>query len=86
MPLIENSSYTKPPFNLFNKHLETIIPSIFRKIEGVSYRRERMELVDGDFLDIDWSTAKSTTEKLVIVTHGLEGNSDRHYVLSLIHI
>ena len=80
MPLIENSSYTKPPFYLFNKHLETIIPSIFRKIEGVSYRRERMELVDGDFLDIDWSTAKSTTDKLVIVTHGLEGNSDRHYV------
>ena len=80
MPLIENSSYTKRPLYLFSRHLETIIPSIFRKIEGVLYQRERLELSDGDFLDIDWSKAKTTTDKLVIITHGLEGNSDRHYV------
>ncbi len=80
MPLIEKSSYTKRPFYLFSRHLETIIPSIFRKIEGVQYQRERLELADGDFLDIDWSKAKATANRLVIVTHGLEGNSDRHYV------
>lgn len=80
MPIIEKSTYIKPPFYLFNKHLETIIPSIFRKIEGVQYQRERLELSDGDFLDIDWSKITKRTNKLVILTHGLEGNSDRHYV------
>jgi len=71
MPVIEKSTYTKPPFYLFNGHLETIIPSVFRKIEGVNYQRERLELVDGDFLDLDWLTQAS--DRLIILTHGLEG-------------
>ena len=78
MPLLTTSTYKTPPFYLFNGHLETIIPSIFRKIEGITYQRERLELADGDFLDLDWLTQSS--DKLIIVTHGLEGNSDRHYV------
>jgi len=75
MPLIPESPY-RPPFYLFNGHLETVLPSLFRKISA-SYKRERIELIDGDFLDLDWlSTGR---DKLVIVSHGLEGNSDRHY-------
>ncbi len=76
MPLIEKSSYKKP-FYLLNGHWETIIPSTFRKIEGVSYHRERLELKDGDFLDLDWLC--NNNSKLVIISHGLEGSSDRHY-------
>lgn len=53
------------------------MPSMFRKINGVSYDRERIELPDGDFLDVDWLRNKSS--KLVIISHGLEGSSDRHY-------
>jgi uncharacterized protein len=75
MPLIQ-SRYTGPPFYLFNGHLETVIPSMFRKVEG-SYERERLELVDGDFLDLDWM--RSGSKKLVVISHGLEGNSERHY-------
>ena len=75
MPLIPSSPY-QPPFHLFNKHLETIVPSIFRKVPA-TYKRERIELIDGDFLDIDWLS--KDRDKLVIVSHGLEGNSDRHY-------
>lgn len=74
MPLL-HSSY-RHPFYLFNGHLETIVPSILRKVEGV-YQRERIELPDGDFLDLDWM--KSGRNNLVIITHGLEGNSERHY-------
>jgi uncharacterized protein len=76
MPLIKNSSYQKP-FYLLNGHWETIVPSIFRKVKGVIYERERLELSDGDFLDLDWLKNKST--KLVIISHGLEGSSERHY-------
>jgi uncharacterized protein len=81
MPIIKNSSYNNIPFWLFNPHLETIIPSLFRKIEGVNYQRERIDTEDGDFLDLDW--VKNKHPKLLIISHGLEGNSDRHYVKAL---
>lgn len=48
-----------------------------RTIEG-SYERERIILNDGDFLDLDWK--KTGSNRLVIITHGLEGSSERHYV------
>lgn len=76
MPLIGNSSYRPSPL-LFNGHLETVIPSIFRNIHDVVYQRERLELEDGDFVDMDW--LKGGNDKLVIVSHGLEGSSERHY-------
>ncbi|MEM9329308.1 MAG: alpha/beta hydrolase, partial [Bacteroidota bacterium] len=68
----------KPPWYLFNGHWETVIPSAFYKIEGVTYDRERLELPDGDFIDLDWVTGDPS--QLVIISHGLEGNSERHYV------
>jgi uncharacterized protein len=76
MPLI-NSSFYKRPLYLLNGHFETIVPSAFRKIEDVTYQRERLELKDGDFLDLDWK--RSHGNRLVIISHGLEGSSDRHY-------
>jgi uncharacterized protein len=81
MPIITNSTYSKPPFWLFNPHLETIIPSLFRKIEGVSYCRERIVTKDDDFLDLDW--VKNGNSKLLVISHGLEGSSNRHYVKAL---
>jgi len=76
MPLIQ-SKY-KPPFWLRNGHLATIIPSSFRKVDGVAYERERITTEDNDFLDLDW--LKGNSDKLVIISHGLEGSSERPYV------
>lgn len=81
MPIILKSTYGCPPIHLFNGHLETIIPSIFRKIDGVTYQRERIDTPDGDFLDLDWSSTGS--RKLLIISHGLEGSSERHYAKGL---
>lgn len=75
MPLL-TSSY-RAPFYLFNGHLETVVPSLFRKITNVTYTRARLELPDGDFLDLDWLRQQSP--QLVIISHGLEGSSERHY-------
>lgn len=75
MPLIP-SAYQNRPFYLFNAHLETIVPGIFRKVGG-GYQRERLELPDGDFVDLDWMSLQR--KNLVIISHGLEGNSERHY-------
>ena len=80
MPLLP-SSYGGPPLYLFNGHLETIVPSLFRKIEGVHYSRERIPTPDEDFLLIDW--AKVGSDRLLIVSHGLEGDSHRHYAKGL---
>lgn len=80
MPLVE-SSY-RPPFYLRNPHLATILPSTFRKVNGVSYNRERIHTPDGDFLDLDWSIQNS--DKLVIISHGLEGSADRPYMKGMV--
>ena len=53
MPLIAPSSYS-PPARLWNGHLQTIIPSLFRKVT-VAYVRERIDTPDDDFLDLDWA-------------------------------
>jgi uncharacterized protein len=68
----------RPPLPLFNSHLETIYPALFRRVETPAFRRERITTPDDDFLDLDWLTAGS--DKLVIISHGLEGNSQRAYV------
>ncbi|MEN1784151.1 MAG: alpha/beta fold hydrolase [Bacteroidota bacterium] len=87
MPLI-NSSY-HPPVLFRNGHFATIYASAFRKIHGLEQQRERIELMDGDFLDLDWSRGPQPTKKLVILLHGLEGDANRHYIrgsaLGLLH-
>jgi len=42
------------------------------------YQRERIATADGDFLDLDWLTQHSN--QLVIICHGLEGNTTRPYI------
>lgn len=53
MPLIAPSTY-EPPAYLWNGHLQTIIPSLLRKV-AVRYVRERIDTPDDDFLDLDWT-------------------------------
>lgn len=80
MPVITQSSY-KPPSYLFNGHLQTIYPAIFRKVKGINYEREKIKTTDEDFLNLDWLVTGS--EKLAIISHGLEGDSQRPYVKGL---
>jgi predicted alpha/beta-fold hydrolase len=78
MPLVKHSSY-KPAWYLFGRHLDTIFPSATRKVPG-NYTRTRFELPDGDFVDLDWMRdAEGARDQLVIISHGLEGNSNRQY-------
>lgn len=81
MPIVSPSSY-QPPFYLRNGHLQTIFASLFRRCDATPYRRERIETDDGDFLDLDWSAIDS--RRLGIISHGLEGNSHRPYVVGMV--
>ena len=85
MPIAQQPSY-RPPFWQFNGHIQSIYPSLFRKVPFTYARRERLELADGDFVDLDWSCTQKTQTKLVIITHGLEGDSTRQYVKGMASI
>jgi len=80
MPNIAQSSY-QPKGVLKSGHLQTIFPTLFRsintsKVQPQLYRhqylRERLELDDGDFLDLDWTLAKGRGN-----TEG-QGTDDQH--------
>lgn len=81
MPLLPASAY-RPAALLANGHLQTIAASTLRRVPEVRYQRERLELPDGDFVDLDWSWAKAgqPARRLGIISHGLEGDSNRPYV------
>ena len=66
------------PSNLGNGHLETLLPYLFRPIKTQPYERERIDTPDGDFLDLDW--VKRESDRLVIISHGLESSSRAKYV------
>jgi len=82
MPVLP-SSY-RAPFPLVGGHLQTIYPSLFRRVPPVAYERERIETPDGDFLDLDWAL-RGRTRGLVVLSHGLEGSSEGHYMHGMIH-
>lgn len=77
------SSCYKRPWFLPNPHLETIWPSLFRKPESPNYVREEISTDDNDFLLLDW--LRNGHECLAIVSHGLEGDSRRHYVVGMVN-
>lgn len=78
MSLIK-SNY-RPNFPFRNGHFSTIYSSKLRPSPDLVSNRERLNLSDGDFLDIDWSWPHQPSTKIAIVLHGLEGNAQRTYV------
>jgi len=87
MPTVK-SNYS--PAKLYvNGHIETIIPALFRNVTGVTYLRERIFTPDDDFLDLDWMkthfhSSLESSKKLVIISHGLEGNTSRSYIYGMV--
>ena len=61
---------------------------MLRSHRGVQLVRERVELPDGDFIDLDWvaragGEVPSEAAPLVLVLHGLEGCAQSGYVLEM---
>jgi len=82
MPILNNSTY-KPSLLFKNKHFNTAYRTLFSKGQ-VNFKRNRLELNDGDFIDLDISSKNA--DKLVIAIHGLEGSSESSYILSLTNV
>jgi predicted alpha/beta-fold hydrolase len=67
----------KPEFLFKFRDVNTVYPTFFRNVK-VDYKRERIELKDGDFLDID--RIKNGNKKVAVLCHGLEGSSNSNYI------
>jgi hypothetical protein len=80
MPIVKPSYRTFFPFT--NPDVQTVFPKRFRRVRGVRYVRERLELPDGDFMDLDWSAAGK--RRVAILLHGMEGHSRRFYILGMV--
>src|SRR6201998_1027910 len=76
MPVI--ASRFRPPFFFRNGHIQTVLSVLLPRRSDGTFQRERLELVDGDFLDLGW--ARIGADRLVVLSHGLEGSSDSRYI------
>ena len=65
-----------------NPHLQTLWPVFFRRWLRPKLRRERLELPDGDFVDLDWTLNDSGP--MVMIFHGLEGGGKSHYARGML--
>ena len=70
------------PLWLPRGNLQTLYPYFFSPRPKLAYRRERWELPDGDFLDLDW-VDNAANSPLLVLFHGLEGNSSGYYAVTL---
>src|SRR5689334_21348139 len=73
----------EPVLWLRGSHAQTVFGPLFRPPPHVPVRRERWELSDGDFLDVDRMDGDAGAP-LLVVLHGLEGSSSSHYVRGLL--
>ena len=70
----------RPPKWLSNPHLQTLWPTLTRRIDPPPRTCEVVTTPDGDFLELDWCGHQGP---LVLILHGLAGSSRSHYVLGL---
>src|SRR5574343_413577 len=81
--MLQQAPY-RAPFYLFNGHLQTLWP-VWRSLRQppICWPRERWNTPDGDFIDVDCISTGCENAPVVILFHGLEGNSQSHYARSM---
>lgn len=68
---------------LFGPNLMTVFGTLLRPPPDVPLERERWELPDGDFVDVDRMDGPRDAP-LLVALHGLEGSSSAHYIRGLL--
>ena len=77
-----------PAWWLPGPHMQTLGARLLRSRRGIAFDRERVELDDGDFVDLDWAHPEGvaglrdeTQRPLALVLHGLEGSARSKYAI-----
>lgn len=78
------TSHFRPAWWAKSPHVQTILP-VLTKQPTPPLSRERLELPDGDFLDLDWLGKAENGKPLLLAIHGLEGSARSHYASRLLH-
>ena len=71
----------RPAWWLRSPHLQTMWPSLARRRPRPALMSRRVELADGDFIDLAIGDGDGPR---VLIVHGLEGDMDSHYAGSLV--
>lgn len=81
--MIKSTSF-KPAWWLPGPHLQTLWPVFSWAKKKPTTIRQRLELADGDFIDLDWVN-QNLNAPIVVILHGLEGSSHSHYVRDILY-
>jgi hypothetical protein len=85
--IAESAEFTPVPW-LKNGHAQTLWRK-FATVPSINHRRQRIELRDGDFIDVDWYDPSpqllDNNRTAVLLLHGLCGCSRSSYIQSLQH-
>ncbi len=80
-------SQFKPAWWLSNAHAQTIYASMRHPIAAPVNKTEKIDLPDGDFLSLAWSTADlSEDSPLIVILHGLGGCVNSSYVARFMRV
>lgn len=72
-------SHFEPPWWLKNRHLQTFWSPLAPKLPLPQLTRQRLDLSDGDFVDMDWVNPDLDAPTVVLL-HGLEGDINSPYL------
>lgn len=74
----------RPAWWLPGPHAQTVGGRLLRRPALPAFTRERVELPDGDFVDLDFPPGPADEDApIVLLTHGLEGSARRGYAINV---
>ncbi len=80
----------RPQFPFRKPHVQTLVGNFLRSENNLTFRRERFDTPDGDFIDLDFADVNGYSwaqlgdeAPIVLALHGLEGNARRGYMCEL---
>lgn len=80
----------RPQFPFSKPHVQTLVANVLRHKNRITFRRERLDTPDSDFIDLDFADVDSHSwgqlgedAPIVLALHGLEGNARRGYMCEL---
>jgi len=65
---------------LRDAHAQTLAASLLRPPPRLTIRRERLELDDGDFVDLGWCGEHNLGGPIAVLVHGLTGSFESKYL------
>jgi hypothetical protein len=81
------SASFESPWWIRGAHAQTIGGRLLRGTDGVTFRKERLDTADGDFLDLEYASVDGVVlpedAPLVLKLHGLEGSAHSGYSVEL---